>query len=65
MCTFLGINCGTFGLVLNGRGISNGTYVTSVAIFVCNIGYVLVGNRQRVCQPDGTWSGMVPRCDRK
>ena len=44
---------------------NNGTYVTSVATFTCNFGYELIGDTQRVCQPDGTWSNMVPRCGRK
>ena len=65
MCILLGINCGTFGIVPNGRGRSNGTYVTSVATFICNPGYILDGNRQRVCQLNGTWSGTVPQCPRK
>ena len=50
---------------MNATVISNGTYVTSVAEFTCDFGFELIGNPQRVCQPDGTWSNMVPRCRRK
>ena len=45
--------------------ITNGTYVTSIAEFTCDDGYMLVGDAQRVCQPDGMWSNMVPECLRK
>lgn len=29
----------------------------------CNIGYELIGTANRVCQPDGNWSGDAPTCD--
>ena len=65
LCIFIGINCESPGILVNGMVTSNGTYVTSVATFTCDFGYELVGSRQRVCQSDGTWSNMIPRCDRK
>ena len=64
-CVFLGINCGSPGTLENGMVTNNGTFVTSVATFTCDFGYELIGDTQRVCQSDGTWSNMVPRCDRK
>lgn len=30
--------------------------------FFCNHSYVLSGDAQRACQPDGTWSGTQPEC---
>ena len=65
MFVLLGINCGDPGSVNNGMVNSNGTYVTSIATFECDDGYDLIGDRQRVCQLDGTWSNMVPECRRK
>ena len=59
------IDCGNPGMPMNGSVTYNGTYVTSVAKFTCDFGFDLIGNSQRVCQPDGTWSNMVPRCRRK
>ena len=50
---------------MNGTVDSNGTYVNSVATFMCDEGFDLVGDRQRVCQLNGTWSNMVPVCNRK
>ena len=47
---------------MNGMVTSNGTFVTSVAKFTCDDGYMLVGDMQRICQLDGTWSNMVPEC---
>ena len=38
----------------------------SIATYVCDFGYMLVGNRQRLCQ--GTlsdWNGTAPICQRK
>ena len=49
----------------NGMVDFNSTFVTGVATFTCNIGYNLVGDSQRVCQPNGVWSNMVPMCVRK
>ena len=65
LCIFIGIDCGSPGTLENGMVTNNGTYVTSVATFNCDFGYELIGDTQRVCQPDGTWSNMVPRCSRK
>ena len=50
---------------MNGTVDSNGTYVTSVATFMCDDGFDLVGDHQRICQLDVTWSNMVPECLRK
>ena len=36
----------------------------SVAVYSCAlpVGYRLAGNNTRVCQPDGTWTGIAPYC---
>ena len=65
VCVLLGITCGDPGVPMNGSLTSNGTYVTSVAEFTCNFGFELIGDTQRVCQPNGIWSNMVPECHRK
>ena len=54
----LGINCGSPGMVENGIVTSNG----SIATFTCNCTYELIGDSQRICQPNGMWSNMVPEC---
>ena len=33
-----------------------------IARYRCKLHYELIGNRDRVCQIDGTWSGSDPYC---
>ena len=41
----------------------NGAIAGSRADYICNDGFVLVGNRAtRVCQSDGNWNGSIPQC---
>ena len=66
MYLLLGIDCGNPGMPMNGMvTTTDDNFVDSVATFTCDDGYMLDGDSQRVCQPDGTWSNMVPRCPRK
>ncbi|XP_077973714.1 sushi, von Willebrand factor type A, EGF and pentraxin domain-containing protein 1-like isoform X2 [Styela clava] len=40
------------------------TYESEIGI-VCNVGHVMtVGEEMRICQSDGSWSGMEPVCER-
>ena len=36
--------------------------VNSKATYSCSGDYNLKGNRERLCQVDGTWSGTDPEC---
>lgn len=48
---------------ITGGGVClNGTAVGSKAIYICDDGLVLMGNKSRVCQKDGNWNGRIPRC---
>ena len=31
--------------------------------YSCNVGYILKGVSERVCQGDGNWSGLDPTCE--
>lgn len=42
--------------------LSNGTNFNSYATYTCPVGYSLVGDRVRMCQEDGRWSGWEPSC---
>ena len=35
------------------------------AVYSCNDGFELVGDRKRLCQGDGTWYGEAPTCESK
>ena len=55
--------------VVNSSSISggvvcyNGAIAGSRADYICNSGFVLVGNKAtRVCQSDGNWNGSIPWC---
>ena len=34
-----------------------------MATYTCYSGFTLVGNMERLCQNDGTWSGTDPTCE--
>jgi len=36
-----------------------------MATYFCDEGYDLVGDNNRVCQADGSWTGSDPTCDGK
>ena len=40
----------------------NGTIAGSTAFYICDDGFVLVGNEARVCQSNGSWNGRTPQC---
>ena len=47
----------------NGVVVVNPTPIEGdVATYSCNSGFTLVGNLERVCQSDRTWSRSVPVC---
>ena len=46
----------------NGRVEGSGSVYRSTYRFMCNDGYVLVGNDVVTCIENGTWNGTKPRC---
>ena len=49
--------------VANGDVVySSGTTFGSTATHVCNHGYTLMGSSTRVCQQNGTWTGVTANC---
>ena len=58
-------DCGPPENVTNGQGYVDtpgGTVYLQVAYYTCIPNFVVIGNLQRTCQPDGTWSGSAPYC---
>ena len=49
-------------VILDGVVCYNGTTVGSRAVYICNDGFMLVGNEARVCQDEVSWSGNMPQC---
>ena len=41
------------------------TVFRSRAVYSCNTGFTLDGDKTRVCREDETWSGSAPTCVRK
>jgi CUB/sushi domain-containing protein len=46
----------------NGQVKVTSNRIGAVATYSCNSGFNLAGNINRVCRPDGSWSGSVPTC---
>ena len=51
--------------ITNGQVVLTGRFVNAIATYSCNPGYILEGNKRRVCQRNGQWSGSVPSCRSK
>eukprot|EP00117_Sycon_ciliatum_P000628 scpid76378/ scgid0996/ Sushi, von Willebrand factor type A, EGF and pentraxin domain-containing protein 1 len=48
--------------IVNGGVVYLETTVGSSAFYQCNAGFNLIGERERVCQADGSWSPELPTC---
>ncbi len=60
------ISCDRLTNPLNGQVQFSSSSIGSIATYTCNNGYNLVGSiHQRICRPDGEWSGEEPRCASK
>ena len=47
---------------VNGQVNSSSTTVGSEARYECFLGFELNATEQRICQENGTWSGVEPSC---
>ena len=48
--------------ISNGVVCYNGTAEMSLAGYICDVNFDLVGETTRVCQSDGFWNGSIPTC---
>ncbi|KAI5211293.1 Cub And Sushi Domain-Containing Protein 1 [Manis pentadactyla] len=58
----LPVFCGDPGTPADGRLSGRSFTYGSEVLFQCQAPFVLVGSPRRVCQADGTWSGVQPAC---
>lgn len=66
MCkTIIGIECPKLKPPAYAKILVSGNYVDDYAVYRCAYGYSLSGDKRRVCQEDGTWSGDEPKCNKK
>lgn len=56
------IDCGSLVAPDNGFVNVPSTNFGSTALYQCNNGFILIGDRTRVCQRSGSWSGTNPVC---
>lgn len=59
------VDCGPLSSIANGVLRLTGTKFRDTATYICNNGFILIGDRQRRCRSVGKWSGAEPTCRRK
>lgn len=57
--------CGDPGVPSHGSREESDFRIRSKVHFSCSTGFVLFGSSERMCLPNGTWSGTQPSCKRK
>ncbi len=57
--------CGDPGTPSHGSRDESDFRIRSKVHFSCSVGYELFGSTERMCFPNGTWSGTQPSCKRK
>ena len=56
------VSCGVPDTPSNGDASYTLTTEGSTVVYSCDDGFVLCGNQNRTCLPNGVWSGSVPDC---
>lgn len=60
--TYNVIGCEDLSDPANGNVRVTSTRIGAVATYSCNSGFTLIGKENRVCRPNGEWSGTAPTC---
>ena len=59
---FLAVDCGLLSVPMNGSSSGNSTVFPNNVLFNCDLGFILNGSSSRMCQANGTWSGLSVTC---
>ena len=54
--------CDSVNIPVDGNVTFNTDGSETVATFLCNLGYTMVGTNTLTCRSDGTWNYDVPTC---
>lgn len=65
LCVTEAADCGQLKAPSNGGVNVDGTNIGATAVYYCKEGFALSGNAQRICKPNGRWSGSAPSCHSK
>ena len=58
----LAVDCGPLLDPTNGSSSGESTLFPKSVLFKCDSGFLLRGSSLRMCQPNGTWSGLQAKC---
>ncbi|XP_020615812.1 CUB and sushi domain-containing protein 3-like isoform X2 [Orbicella faveolata] len=56
------VDCGPLSVPINGSSYGDSTVFPNSMLFKCDPGFHLNGSSTRICQANGTWSGLAVRC---
>ena len=56
------VDCGPLSVPMNGSFSGEYTDFPNSMLFNCDPGFLLKGSPSRMCQPNGTWSGLPVIC---
>ena len=60
--TLVAVDCGPLSDPMNGSSLGDSTVFPNSVLFKCAPGFNLNGSSTRMCQANGTWSGVAVRC---
>ena len=56
------VDCDPLSVPINGSSVGDSTVFPNNVLFKCDPGFNLKGSSTRMCQANGTWSGLAALC---